>query len=104
MNIYEISESPLETISKNETGTKQERIFLLGYLLLTVTTLLYAIEEISEIERLKDNLAVFFIHYFIALAYVFILMFNRSFGLVKSWKRENIHKTIILLNIFLVSA
>jgi XrtN system VIT domain protein len=75
-----------------------------GYLLLAISLLLYAIEEYADIERLQENLAVFFVHYFIALLYTGILIFNRAFGIRKSWRKENIHRTIILLHLFLISA
>lgn len=81
-----------------------DRTTLLGYLLLTISAGLYGLEEFYDITRGDDNFSIFFIHYFIALAFVIILIVNKSYGIRKCWLKEHIHKTVILLNLFLVSA
>ncbi|HTE28044.1 XrtN system VIT domain-containing protein [Flavitalea sp.] len=74
----------------------------LGYLFLFVSLLLFGI---CEYFRVKENLfMLFFVHYIISMVYMFVLMFNRSYGIRRSWKKENINKTMILLNLFLISA
>ncbi|MEI9917459.1 MAG: XrtN system VIT domain-containing protein [Bacteroidota bacterium] len=86
---------------------KADNITLLGYLLLAVSTILYAIEESGVVpvsRNFDEDLTIFFIHYLPAFIYAIILMSNRSWGIRRSWQKENIHKTIILLNLFLVSA
>lgn len=77
---------------------------LVGYLFLIVSTGLYGLEEYVGLSRGDDNFTIFFIHYFIALAFVIILIANKNYGIRRSWRKEHIHKTIILLNLFLVSA
>src|SRR5688572_28808965 len=77
---------------------------LLGYLLLGISAGLYALEEYRDVSRGEDNFSIFFIHYFISIAYVVLLLMDKSYGIRRSWRKKNIHKTIILLNLFLVSA
>jgi len=79
------------------------KITFIGYLLLGISAGLYALGEYVDVSR-DDNFSVFFIHYFISLAYVIILISNESYGIRLSWRKKNIHKTIVLLNLFLVSA
>jgi XrtN system VIT domain protein len=91
--------------AENETKfNSPDRVTLLGYLLFTVSAALYGLEEYSDVSRGDDNFTIFFIHYFIALAFVIILLANKAYGIRRSWKKEHIHKTVILLNLFLVSA
>ena len=75
-----------------------------GYALLLASSLIYGAVERSLIFSGTDLLMIFFIHYFIALGYAMILFLNKSLGFIKSWKGENIHLTMILLNLFLISA
>ena len=75
---------------------------LAGYALLAFSAGLYGVIEYFDLGR--DDLTLFFIHYFIALAFVIILIVNKSYGLRKCWRKEHIHKTAILMNLFLVSA
>jgi XrtN system VIT domain protein len=81
-----------------------DRTTLLGYLLITISAGLYGLEEYLDVTRGDDNFTIFFIHYFLALGFVVILIANKSYGIRRSWRREHIHKTVILLNLFLVSA
>src|SRR5688572_28279949 len=75
----------------------------LGYLLLAISAGLFVLGE-YHLKRGENNFTVFFIHYFIAIGFVIALLFNKSYGILRSWRKENIHKTVILLNLFLVSA
>ena len=86
-----------------ETGLRDSTT-LAGYLFLLLSGGLYGLEEYLELSRGDDNFTIFFIHYFIAIAFVIILIANKGYGVRRSWRREHIHKTIILLNLFLVSA
>ncbi len=76
----------------------------LGYLFLLASTGLYGLEEYFDISREDDNFGIFFIHYFLALAFVAVLLLKGAYGIRRSWKKESLHETIILLNLFLVSA
>lgn len=96
--------APNFSSEKEAKASLQNRTTLLGYLLLIISTGLYGLEEFYDVSRGDDNFTIFFIHYFIALAFVIILIVNKSFGFRRSWRREHIHKTVILLNLFLVSA
>jgi len=96
--------APGFAVEKKSKSSVPDRTTLPGYLLLTVSTGLYALEEYNDATRGSDNFTVFFIHYFIALTFVVILIANKSYGIRKSWHREHIHKTVILLNLFFVSA
>jgi XrtN system VIT domain protein len=101
-----ITEPPLaNTFSVKETKSEsQDKTMLIGYLLLAISAVLYAVEEYLDVSRGEDNFTIFFIHYFISIAYVIILIFGKSYGIVRSWRKPHLHKTIILLNLFLVSA
>lgn len=86
---------------------RNERInntILIGYLLLAISAGLYAVGEYIDLNRGDDNFTIFFIHYLIAIVYVIILIVNKSYGIVRSWQKKHLHKTIVLLNLFLVSA
>lgn len=91
-------------VKKLLKSTTPDRTILLGYLLLSISTVLYGLEEHVIGNRSSDDFTIFFIHYFIALGYVIALILNKSYGIRKSWQKENIHKTVVLLNLFLVSA
>src|SRR5687767_2536088 len=74
-----------------------------GYFLLGVSFLIFGLVE-SQPEAEENNLfMMFFLHYFLALAYGGILIYHNSYGLRKSWQKENINKTMVLLNLFLIS-
>lgn len=75
-----------------------------GYFLLAISAGLYGFEEYYGVSRRDDNLTLFFVHYFIALAFVIILLLNKAYGIRRSWRKEHIHKTVMLMNLFLVSA
>src|SRR3989337_2618649 len=81
-----------------------DRTMLLGYLLLAISAGLYALEEYYDVSRGNNNFNIFFIHYFISIAYVIILIVSKSYGIVRSWRKKHLHKTIILLNLFLISS
>lgn len=98
-------QNPTVASTANKSKFKvEDRTTLLGYLLLTISAGLYGLEEYYDAARNDDNFTIFFIHYFISIAFVIALILNKSYGIRRSWRRENIHKTVILLNLFLVSA
>jgi XrtN system VIT domain protein len=92
------------SVEKEPKSSLEDRTMLLGYLLLSISAGLYGLEEYYNVSRGDDNLTIFFIHYLIALAFVIILIINKSYGIRKSWRKQHIHKTAIVLNLFLVSA
>src|SRR5688500_18262426 len=94
-------EMPKSDASNRERGYGHYP-FYTGYLFLILSFSLYAISEYAD---LKDNLFMLFcVHYFICCAYVSILIYIGALGVRKSWQKKNMDKTMILLNMFLVSA
>ncbi len=88
-------ESPASTSFKPPLVT-------IGYVLLLLSFVLYLLVEYAGE---KENLfMIFWIHYIIAAVYTFTLIGSRVIGIQKSWSKENIDKTIIILNLFLLSA
>src|SRR5258706_4002536 len=75
-------------------------IYSLGYLLLAISFMLFVIVAYT-VTRSTDDFTVFFLHYFIALGYITVLIANRALGLKQ---KESTDKLIILLNLFLISA
>lgn len=78
-------------------------ILYVGLLLLAISATLFAVYEKIAQGR-SEALSVFGIHYLLAIAYVFILIFNRSYGIRRSWEHQNLDMTTLLLNLFLISA
>lgn len=76
----------------------------LGYLLLTVSSLLYIIEIQAIPDRGESNFTIFFIHYFISIGYWTAFLVTKRVGLKRSWNLANIDYTVLLMNLFLVSA
>jgi XrtN system VIT domain protein len=96
--------APLKFARIETQSEKPDRTTQLGYLLLAVSVMLYCLEEYLDVDRGNENFMIFFAHYFISIGFVITLLINKSYGVVRSWRRNHIHKTIILLNLFLVSA
>jgi XrtN system VIT domain protein len=88
---------------RNKTS-KADTMVLLGYGLLSASVILYVLVDYGNFVGRSDQFTVFISHYLIALIYVVSLLINGSYGIRKSWRKQNINKTIILLNLFLVSA
>lgn len=89
---------------KNTEPHPPDGTTLSGYLLLAISAGLYGLEDHYYTSRGDNNLTLFFIHYFLALVFVIMLLLNKAYGIRRSWRKEHIHKTAILLNLFLVSA
>lgn len=75
-----------------------------GYLLLAISFALFVLCDNSILKIGNNEFILFFLHYFLALAYTVLLLMDRAVGVSKSWKKENISRTVILLNLFLISA
>lgn len=93
-----------ETSFKQKSKPAYDRTIFVGYLVLLISVGFYGLREYFDGTKRDDDLSIFFIHYILAFVFVGILFANRSIGLRKSWRRNNIHKTCILLKLFLVSA
>ncbi len=78
--------------------------FLTGYSLLLISFILYAITEYVGTEDLHSSFSMFVAHYIIALGYLLYLIYHHEFGIVRSFLKRNIDQTIILANLFLISA
>lgn len=89
---------------RRNTTTKSDNLYYGGYALLMASFIVYIITEWSGIRNEDDQLTIFVAHYAFAWLFTGILIYNRKFGIVKSWRKENIHLTIILLNLYLISA
>ena len=77
---------------------------LIGYILLAVSLGLFCLVELTDAEY-KDHLFdLFIVHYVMAGVYVVLLVVDGSYGMVRSWYKENLSNTVILLNLFLISA
>jgi XrtN system VIT domain protein len=98
IEIKEFSPPQRKIAQENQTP------YYIGYAFLIASALLYLFCEITGLRRSDDNLTAFVAHYGMALGYLITLIWNKRFGFRKSWYQENIHLTIILLNLFLVSA
>jgi len=82
---------------------RRDPILKLGYALLGASAILFLLFPIVPQVR-KDFFTIFCGHYIIAVVYAVALTGNRSYGIRRSWRKENIHKTVILLNLFLLAA
>ncbi|MCD9016328.1 XrtN system VIT domain-containing protein [Parachryseolinea silvisoli] len=92
-------------VSETREVVKPDKILLTGYFLLAASTLLFCILAYSGQEVLHNmEFPAFVVHYSIALGYMTTLIVHRAYGIRRSWLRENIDRTIVLLNLFLVSA
>src|SRR5205823_4687176 len=75
-----------------------------GYFLLALSFILFLLVDHFETRREGEDFTFFFLHYSLAVGYAIALLANNSLGIRKSWRKENINKTIIVLNLFLISA
>jgi XrtN system VIT domain protein len=83
---------------------KKPSVFLtsIGYMMLAVSFSLYVAYEYVDA---KDNAFMMFcLHYFIGIGYTIVLITQRSWGIRKSWRKENLDKTVIAVNLYLISA
>jgi XrtN system VIT domain protein len=76
----------------------------IGYFTLTLSAGFYSVCEYLNAATEDNVLMLFVLHYLAAIVYIFFLVRDDAYGITKSWRKENIHKTIVLLNLFLVSA
>lgn len=81
-----------------------DRKLITGYVLLLVSFCTFFLCDYLEPENKTAGFSLFLLHYLIALGYTLVLYLDQALGFVNSFKRENLSKTIILLNLFLISA
>lgn len=85
-----------------DSTKKPQGTFLTGYSLLAISLVLFMLT--NQLDEQEGTLSFFFLHYALALAFAIVLLFQKSIGILKSWRKEHLPKTILLLNLFLVSA
>lgn len=94
----------MESQTETTSVTHQPKwIYILGYVLLAFSLILFVVTD-NLITRKDNNLTYFFLHYVIAFAYVAVLLSHGRLGIRTSWRKENIDLTLVVLNLFLVSA
>src|SRR5688572_16376485 len=86
------------------TKASMINIHTIGYFILILSAAFYGVCEYLNAANDDNALFFFILHYLAAIVYIFFLVNDDAYGIAKSWKKENIHKTIVLLNLFLVSA
>lgn len=77
--------------------------YAIGYALLALSFTLYILFTVLKLDQ-GETFTSFIVHYMLAFFYMVILIVDGSYGIRRSWRKVNIHKTIILLNLFFVSA
>ena len=77
--------------------------YTIGYALLALSFTLYVLFTVLALDD-GETFTSFIVHYMLAFFYTAILIADGAYGIRKSWRKANIHKTIILLNLFLISA
>jgi XrtN system VIT domain protein len=82
---------------------KSDRYLFGGYIMLIASFILFVLLDNAELKR-DEFFTVFVIHYLFACFYGVALLIEKSIGVRKSWKKENIGKTVVLINMFLISA
>ncbi|HMG91275.1 MAG TPA: XrtN system VIT domain-containing protein [Chryseolinea sp.] len=102
------SSEVLDIPAKVKDGTVVKSILdqnmILGYGLLLVSIGLFWTGEFSIESGEGKTFTLFVAHYVLAIVYAIYLLSVGMYGIRKSWKKENISVTVILLNLFLVSA
>jgi XrtN system VIT domain protein len=90
-------------IHNASTERPQRLTYTIGYALLALSCVLYTLFTALELDG-GEAFTSFIVQYMLAFLYTVILIVDGSYGIRKSWRKANIHKTIILLNLFLISA
>jgi XrtN system VIT domain protein len=92
-------------VSETGDSVKSDKILWTGYLLLAASTLFYVILAYGGKDALEGKeFSAFVVHYLIAIGFLIVLVGKEAYGISRSWLQENIHYTMVLLNLFLVSA
>ena len=88
---------------KTQKQPEKDNNSVIGYAMLLASILVFVLTEYSDPDR-RNHFSIVVAHYIVALAYVINLISNNAYGIRKCWRKENINRTIILLNLFLISA
>ncbi len=84
---------------------KQDAVITIGYAILAISFVAYCGFDFMNVNMSNDFFRnTFFFHYLASVGYLLVLIFSGAFGVRKIWHKENIHKAIILFNIYLISA
>lgn len=95
----------MENTTQTSNPTASEPKFLyLGYALLAVSAGTFGLFEWVDSLNGREDFAIFIFHYLLAITYTILLISQRAYGIRDSWSRRNIGSTIILVNLYLVSA
>lgn len=96
----------MKNSSTPEASTLPERNFtlLIGYVLLLISAGFFGLFEWLESMQGREDFMVFVVHYLLALVYMVVLIRQRAYGFKRSLKAHNMGVTIVLLNLFLISA
>lgn len=86
------------------TTSTIDQALIVGYVLIAVSFSLFTWEFLNTKDAFTDFFRAFLVHYVVAIGYAIYLILDRSFGIRKSWRKPNIHKNVLLLNLFLISA
>jgi len=83
---------------------KRFKVSFVGHLLLGISAGLFGLFEWLDVLKGREDFMIFMLHYLLAITYIIILIRKRAYGFKRSWRKKNLGSTIILLNLFLVSA
>lgn len=100
---HELINPTNEEMSTSSTVKKTDHVITVGYGLLLLSFILYSSCEYFDLTH-KNQFLIFWVHYLFCVIYTGVLIAAGAYGIRKSWKKENISKTIIALNLYLISA
>jgi XrtN system VIT domain protein len=101
-DMVQISSTLKHPVNSKETPFEITGLMKTGYLLLAASLFIYALTEYTGHE--KDPFTIFWCHYIVAIIYTVILGFNGCLGARTSAEKENVGFTVILANLYLISA
>jgi XrtN system VIT domain protein len=99
-----INVNPAVKIDDTTLRLQRDPFLWLGYLFLAASCFFYLLFEFTPRRGSDYTFEVFICHYILALGYAGFLIYNKAYGIRASWRKANIHKTVVLLNLFLVGA
>lgn len=103
MNYTETIASPSRPETK-ELGAKPDKYTLIGYALLALSFFSFSFIDNQDVRGNGELFTFFALQYLLAVSYLVTLLANKSFGVRRSFRKENMHKTVILIVLFFISA
>lgn len=100
--MVQIASKLKHAVISKETRFEITGLMKTGYLLLAASLFIYALTEYTGHQ--KDLFTIFWCHYIIAITYTVFLIFNGCFGIHSSMEKNNTGFTVILTNLYLISA